>query len=187
MAVKPVEAIPDTKEGHFRRELLEIVSLASNMRGCTLHWASHNARGAHQEEAIYKMREALQEQSTWLLVTIDMKSKTTAGKHRTDQGFGFGLRGMSIQGAMVERWRRPVDGGLKYREVSYIDTVYAQSSAQSLEEAMSAVDVMMNFIRTEYQDITEVHIVSDKCTNFNSLSRCAFPSLRTSIPISLPP
>jgi hypothetical protein len=45
--------------GHLRREMVEIVSLVHNMRGLTQHWASHNARGAYQERAIAKMREAL--------------------------------------------------------------------------------------------------------------------------------
>jgi hypothetical protein len=116
----------------------------------------------------------LMERDDSILVTIDMKSKTTASKHRTDQGFGFGLRGMSTQGAMVERYVRPWDGGPRYREVSYFDIVCCQSSNQSVEEAMSAVDVMMGFINENYPDVNEVAIVSDKCSNFNSLEQIPF-------------
>jgi hypothetical protein len=165
---EPVQVVEPASEGHLRRELIEIVTLVHNMRGCTGHWASHNARGAWQESAIAKMYQSLQTIPNFLIATIDMKSKTTAAKHRTDQGFGFGLRGMSIQGAMLERWRVPADGGPPYREVSYIDIVYSQSSNQSLEEAMSGVDIMMAFIRANYDGITEVQIISDKCANFNS-------------------
>jgi hypothetical protein len=101
-------------EGHLRRELIEIVSLVHNMQGCTGHWASHDARGCWQEEAMRMMHANLQENPNRMIATIDMKSKTTAAKHRTDQGFGFGLRGMSIQGAMLERWRKPTDGGARF-------------------------------------------------------------------------
>ena len=66
----------EQKEGHLRRELLEIVSLVHNMRGCTGHWASHNARGCWQEEAIRKMHANLQENPNRMIATIDMKSKT---------------------------------------------------------------------------------------------------------------
>jgi hypothetical protein len=120
------------------------------------------------------MHANLQQNPNRMIATIDMKSKTTAAKHRTDQGFGFGLRGMSIQGAMLERWRKPTDGGSAYREVSYVDIVYCQSSKQSLEEAMSGVDLMMSFIQQNYPDIDEVQVISDKCSNFNSYEQIPF-------------
>jgi hypothetical protein len=159
------------RDGHLRSEMLEIVTLAHTMRIVSAHWAAHNARGARQELAMSKMRDSLKTSSNVVLCTIDMKSKTTAAKHRTDQGFGFGLRGMSMQGCMVGRWVRPIGQCDPCREVSYIDTVCAQSSKQSLEEAMSSVDLMMNFIRLHYDGVDEVKVVSDKCSNFNSFEQ----------------
>jgi hypothetical protein len=81
----------------------------------------------------------------------------------------MGLKGMSLHGGMLNFCNE--EGIIQQH---YLDLVYAQSSNQSLEEAMSGIAAMLDFIQELYPDIETIWIVSDKCSNFNSFEQKPF-------------
>jgi hypothetical protein len=103
------------------------------------------------------------------MFTVDMKGKTVSDKHKCEQGYRMGAKGMSVQGGMLIFCNE--DGLLQQH---YVDLVYEQSSNQYLEEAMSGLAAQLDFIRQRYPNIANIRIVSDKCSNFNSFEQIPF-------------
>ena len=135
-------------------------------------YAAHVGRGKWQEARISAHKEMLQlakNRGKAAMFTTDMKSKTVPDKHKCEQGYRMGLKGMSLQGGMLNFCNS--DGVMQQH---YINVVYAQSSNQSLEEAMSGIAAQLDLIQAIYPDIETLWIVSDKCSNFNSFEQIPF-------------
>jgi hypothetical protein len=149
----------------------ELVRAAGSLLGVASHYVGHVGRGKWQDAAIDAMYKALSDpenQGRVLMLTIDMKSKTPTGKNREPQGHGFGGRGMSLQGGMV-------DVCLKGEtRTFYCDLIYHQTSNQKVEEAMSGLGAQLECLKAQFPTVEEVWIVSDKCSNFNAFCQIPF-------------
>jgi hypothetical protein len=67
-------------------------------------YAAHVGRGKWQEARIAEHKEMLKVEKNRGKVatfTTDMKSKTVSDKHKCEQGYRMGLKGMSLQGGML--------------------------------------------------------------------------------------
>jgi hypothetical protein len=132
----------------------------------------HVGRGKWQEARIAAHKDMLKlemNRGKVAMFTTDMKSKTVPDKHKCEQGYRMGLKGMSLHGGMLNFCN---DEGIIQQH--YLNLIYAQSSNQSLEEAMSGIAAMLDFIQEHYPDIETIWIVSDKCSNFNSFEQIPF-------------
>jgi hypothetical protein len=160
-------------EGTARRIAKDLVTSAGALVGVPSHYVAHVGRGKWQDTAIEKMYRALSEpanQGRVLMLTIDMKSKTETGKHREPQGHGFGGRGMSLQGGMVDLyWKGET-------RTFYVDLIYEQSSNQKVEEAMCGLQGQLEALKKQFPTVEEVWICSDKCSNFNAYEQVPFIS-----------
>jgi hypothetical protein len=107
-------------------------------------------------------------QGKYAMLTIDMKGKTVPDKNRAQQGHVMGLKGMSLQGGLLNFVQNAV------MQQHHVDLVYSQSSNQSLEEAMTGLSVQLDFIRALYPNLVSIWIVSDKCSKFNSFEQIPF-------------
>jgi hypothetical protein len=157
---------PLVKEGAARSRNKGLSDVCKYTLYLAQWYAAHVGRGKWQDTRIAEHKDMLKlekNRGKVAMFTTDMKSKTVPDKHKCEQGYPMGLKGMSLQGGMLNFCNK--DGIMQQH---YVNVVYAQSSNQSLEEAMSGIAAQLDFIQAHYPDIETLWIVSDKCCNFNS-------------------
>ena len=156
-----------TPEGASKQRARGLVEIAQQLSYVPKYYAAHVLRGVWQDEQVSKHKRALADKGNVgrvAMLTIDMKSKTVPGKNRAEQGYNMGAKGMSLQGGMLNFY----EAGKSELQTHYVDLIYAQSSNQHLEEAMSGLSAQLGMIRRKWPSIQEIIIVSDKCSNFNA-------------------
>ncbi len=145
----------------------------------TRYFGSHRIRGVWQSKAEKDSVAALMGDHN---ATLDMfvkrtdhKSKTNPSKSETEQGYDMGLRGMSTHGFelvfVVE------EEGIRHLVTVHFNVFYAQTSEQSLPEAMSAIRLVVNQVGRNFPWLKRGTMVSDQCTTFQAFEQILFVRL----------
>ena len=109
----PMDIGDHVLEGEARRRNRELAAMCKYLSYVEQWYIAHVGRGMWQEAQLQEHKRKLQlahMQGRVALFTIDMKSKTVPDKHRAQQGFGMGAKGMSLQGGMLNFW---MDGKIR--------------------------------------------------------------------------
>jgi hypothetical protein len=152
------------REGSARSRYRALLDIAQFTDYVPKYYAAHVGRGIWQENQISIHKNLLREADKAgkvAMFTIDMKSKTSTGKNREEQGFGMGAKGMSLQGSMLH----VVYNG--EMQLHFIDLIYNHTSNQTLVEAMTGLSAQLHYIRENFPQLETIWMVSDKCNSFH--------------------
>lgn len=168
------KSLPEMRAGGKDLELLSsIVSVCKHFEEMPRLWGGYITRCKKQKHEIAKLKEGLLHDCNFgkvAVVTTDMEAKNLASKHKQPQGYDFGLKGMSNQG--FEFAYGAIDQqGKRYVATEYIDCIYEHQSSQTLDEAMGGLKLGLNLFNKVHPELTDFHMVSDKCNNFASMDQ----------------
>ena len=170
---KAVEEVMSKLEGvaNLEGELTSMVKCKPELEEHVLTYMAHRVRAFAQQHWLDEL-EANLIPNVEVILTLDHKQKTLPMKNREGQQEYFGKAGMPLLGAMLTRRTYRMNPKTHEPEVVvekiHIDMVIDNYRSQDNKQVLGALECLLEYIYTTFEDVQTIHLLSDNASGFAS-------------------